>query len=212
MPLKLVISSDTYNTENEAIQALYRGRNGKYELDIDTNTLNMHPAINDITGQLNADLESVKGELATQQDNSTALTEQLGSIIKETNSSNIDSTINNYLDNFATTDGQHDVIKRLLLPVISSLNESQELLDQTKSSTIIDREMAKLQKLSPVLFPKKEDISITVSDHKGTVVSTLNETTDVAEVVDYENFTGELANIDYNDFMKSYYTANEPTT
>jgi hypothetical protein len=211
MAVQLVLSNDQYQVQNDALKALYVPRNGTYELDIDANTVKVHPIIEALLRPLDDALITAKQDTDTVVTKNEALNERLTHLIKGTNSNTIDHTINEYMANFATDEGQNDIIKRLMLPVVASLNEHEDVLPETVKADIA-REMDKIKKLSPVLFPAKEDPSITVKTLKGTVTPTgVDSTVKVKEAIDYANYQGNLAEIDYDDFMTTYFNATNDT-
>jgi hypothetical protein len=212
MAVQLVLSSDQYQIQNDAIKALYVPRNGTYELDIDANTVKVHPIIDALLKPLDDALISAKQDNDNTLNENNALNERLTLLIKGANAKTIDSTIDAYMRDFASDKGQNDIIKRLMLPVVSTMNEHEDVLPATVKADII-REMDKIKKLSPVLFPIKEDPSITVKTLKGTVTPEGAETiTKSKEPIDYEHYQGNLAEIDYDDFMTTYFNANNDTT
>jgi hypothetical protein len=211
MAVQLVLSNDQYQIQNDAIKALYVPRNGTYELDIDANTVKVHPTIDALLKPLDEALIIAKQDIDKADNKNTVLNERLASLIKESNANTIEHTIDDYLSEFATDSGQNDIIKRLMLPVVSTMNEHEDVLPDTVKADII-REMDKIRKLSPVLFPIKEDPSITVKTLKGTVTPEGSDTiTKVKEPIDYEHYQGNLAEIDYDDFMTTYFNANNDT-
>jgi hypothetical protein len=211
MAVQLVLSNDQYQIQNDAIKALYVPRNGTYELDIDANTVKVHPTIDALLKPLDEALIIAKQDIDKADNKNTVLNERLATLIKGSNANTIEHTIDDYLSEFATDSGQNDIIKRLMLPVVSTMNEHEDVLPDTVKADII-REMDKIRKLSPVLFPIKEDPSITVKTLKGTVTPEGSDTiTKVKEPIDYEHYQGNLAEIDYDDFMTTYFNANNDT-